>query len=107
MKARNLGYCRKPRAFSREACKSRVEKFNQLRERTVQRLTADIQGPGSAHLIQQAVADAEALAWSTSYPMLFLPGLAEEKVAGARLWADRQRGVLERQKALAAVLKVS
>jgi hypothetical protein len=52
-------------------------------------------------VVQQAAGDAEALAWSTPYPLLFLPVLMEEKVADARLWLDRQQDILERQKALA------
>jgi hypothetical protein len=52
-------------------------------------------------LVRQAATEAEALAWATSYPLLFLPVLVEEKIEGARQWANRQREILERQKALA------
>jgi len=43
--------------------------------------------PGSAHLVHQAVAEADALAWETSFPHLFLPDFAEARLAeivGAR-----------------------
>lgn len=49
----------------------------------------------------QAATEAEALAWSTPYPLLFLPVLMEEKVHEARRWAARQRDILDRQRHLA------
>ena len=52
-------------------------------------------------LVRQAATEAEALAWATPYPLLFLPVLVEEKIEGARQWASRQREILERQTALA------
>jgi hypothetical protein len=41
------------------------------------------------------------LAWSTPYPLLFLPALAEEKVMGAAQWANRQQMILQRAQGLA------
>ena len=51
-------------------------------------------------LVRQSMTEAEALAWSTPYPLLVLPVLMEEKVAGACEWARRQREILERQREL-------
>ena len=36
--------------------------------------------PGRTQLIRQAVAEAEEIAWSTSYPHLFLPAYTEARV---------------------------
>jgi hypothetical protein len=65
------------------------------------KLGVEMQGGLSLAMVRRAVTQAEALAWSTSYPTLFLPVLAEEKVASARRWARYQHGVLERQRVLA------
>jgi len=104
MQSRVAKYCKRPWTLSLGACKNMAVKFTHLRESLIQKLTSEVQEPGSEHLIEQAVTDAEALAWSTPYPLLFLPALAEEKVAGARRWADHQRMVLERQRELVAIL---
>jgi len=45
--------------------------------------------PGRAEQIQIAVAEAEALAWETSFPHLFLPDLAEARIAAVAM-ADSQ-----------------
>jgi hypothetical protein len=37
--------------------------------------------PGRSQIIRQVVAEAEELAWQTSYPHLFLPDFAEAKLA--------------------------
>ena len=47
-------------------------------------------------LVQLALNDAEALAWETSYPHLFFPDLAAEKIRGLSAWDNHQRA-LERQ----------
>jgi len=82
-------------------CVQARERANTLKGRLVRRLAAEGGGRVPEPIFRQATAEAEALAWSTSYPLLFLPVLMEEKVEGARRWANRQREVLERQKALA------
>jgi len=48
-------------------------------------------------MIEQAVTEAESLAWSTSFPLLFLPDLAEEKVLSAQKRAEHQREIWSRQ----------
>ena len=37
--------------------------------------------PGRRHLVRELVAEAEALAWETSFPHLFLPDFAELRLA--------------------------
>jgi hypothetical protein len=73
-----------------------------LKYRLKRKLTTEVKGRIPDQLVSQAVAEADALAWSTPYPVLFLPGLVEEKILHAGQWASRQREILARQKALAA-----
>jgi hypothetical protein len=90
-------------ARSLGACRKMMAKFNQLRERLIEKLSNDAYGLVPEAMVEQAVLEAEALAWSTPYPLLFLPELAEEKVNNAGRWALRQHQVLARQRALATV----
>jgi hypothetical protein len=84
------------------ACRSETVKSNWLKNRLKLGIAPEIRGGIPDQLLNRAVAEAEALAWSTSHPLLFLPGLVEEKVLGANQWANRQRKILERQRTLAA-----
>jgi hypothetical protein len=87
------------RAKSLPACRQHVAaKSHLLRNRLAQTLAPELKGRAPDRLVRQAVTEAEALAWSTPYPLLFLPVLFEEKLTSARQWADRQQEVLERQK---------
>ena len=45
--------------------------------------------------LERAFADAEAVAWSTPYPLFFLPELAREKVDHVRRWTERQQQILQ------------
>lgn len=83
-------------------CRSETLKSNLLKYRLKRSLAAEASGRVPDQMLNQAVAEAEALAWTTPYPLLFLPGLVEEKVLTADRWAGRQHEILERQKALAA-----
>jgi hypothetical protein len=87
-----------------EACRTATRKLKQLEEQLTQRITAEIQGGVPQQLIQQAMNEAEALAWSTKFPLLFLPELAEEKILSVRQWANRQHQILEQQRAHVTVL---
>ena len=89
-----------PWARSIQACRGAAARFNQLTEQLVQKLVADVQGLLPENMVRHAVIEAEALAWSTPFPLLFLPVLAEEKVLTARQWARHQTEILEQQKAL-------
>jgi hypothetical protein len=79
------------------ACRHVAARFSKLKAHVVQSLIGDSGTRVPGNLLQRAVLEAEALAWSTPYPLLFLPALAEEKVLNARRWAERQRRILERQ----------
>jgi hypothetical protein len=83
-------------------CRCEVLKSNLLKYRLKRHLAIEASGRIPDQMLNQAVAEAEALAWTTPYPLLFLPGLVEEKVLTADRWAGRQHEILERQKALAA-----
>lgn len=82
-----------------EVCRNLAVRFGQLKNRVIQKLAGESSRRLPGHLFEQALGEAEALAWSTPYPLLFLPVLAEEKVLSARQWAERQRQILERQRA--------
>ena len=85
----------------RSGCQQAVLSSAAFRQRLARGLAAQARDGLSEPVFRQAAAEAEALAWSTSFPLLFLPALMEEKVDGARRWARRQREILERQRALA------
>lgn len=82
-------------------CRDTANCSDLLKRRLTTRLAFESGQNLPDHVVKRAATDAEALAWSTPYPLLFLPALMEEKVEGARLWLSRQREILERQKALA------
>jgi hypothetical protein len=87
-----------PFAGTVEVCRNLAAKFNRLKGHVMQKLAGEFSKGISGRLLERAVGEAEALAWSTPYPLLFLPVLAEEKVLSARQWAEHQRQILERQK---------
>ena len=86
------------------ACRTAARKLKQLEEQLAAKFIAETRGTIPGQLIQQAINEAEALAWSTRYPLLFLPELAEEKVRGARQWASRQQQILDQQNELVTIL---
>jgi hypothetical protein len=86
------------------ACRTAARKLKQLEEQLAAKFAAEAMGTIPGQLIQQAMNEAEALAWSTRYPLLFLPELAEEKVRGARQWASRQQQILHQQNELVTIL---
>jgi uncharacterized Zn finger protein len=90
-------------ARSIQTCRGWAARCGQLREKLMARLAEEANGQISESLVRQALTEADALASSTQYPLLFLPVLAEEKISNARQWAGRQRAILERQKALGAM----
>jgi hypothetical protein len=83
-------------------CRSEVLKSNLLKYRLKRNLATEASSRIPDQMLNRAVAEAEALAWTTPYPLLFLPGLVEEKVLTADRWASRQQEILKRQKSLAA-----
>ena len=80
------------------ACRNLAAKFSQLKDRLIQRLTGEVNSHLPGGLLARAIGEAEALAWTTPYPLLFLPALAEEKVLSARQWAEHQRQILNHQR---------
>jgi hypothetical protein len=86
-----------PFAGTVEVCRNLVAKFNHLKDRVMQKLAGEFSDRIPGRLFERAVGEAEALAWSTPYPLLFLPVLAEEKVLNARQWTEHQREILRRQ----------
>ncbi len=87
-------------AIPAHPCRSQTMKLSLLKYRLRRKLASEIKGRVPDRLARQAVAEAEALAWSTSFPLLFLPGLMEEKLQNARQWVTRQQEILDRQKTL-------
>jgi hypothetical protein len=79
-----------------EACRAAARKLKQFEEQFAAKLAAEVQDGVPEQLIRQAMNEAEALAWSTRFPLLFLPELAEEKIHNARQWANRQHQILQR-----------
>ncbi|MFN7141680.1 MAG: hypothetical protein ACK4UN_20345 [Limisphaerales bacterium] len=45
------------------------------------------------HLLDLTLSEAESMAWDTTFPHLFFPVLAEEKISKALAWAERQRAL--------------
>jgi hypothetical protein len=79
-----------------ELCRTAARKLKQLEAQLISKLTAETQDSVPRQLVQQAVNEAEALAWSTPYPLLFLPELAQEKIQSARQWNRRQQEIYRR-----------
>ena len=60
-------------------CSKLVSSLGKLKRRLQQKYELAL--PGRSHLIRAAVDEAEALAWQTPFPHLFLPDLAEARLA--------------------------
>jgi len=68
--------------------------FTRLRERLLTTLLA--QTPDNTYrrdFIENAIGEAEALAWATAHPLLVFPALAEEKANEAAQRAERQETI--------------
>ena len=71
-----------------------------LRSALREAMVAELYAP-----LRRAASEAAAVAWMTPFPLLFLPVLFEEKIAGARRQFERARSVRTRsRKILAEVL---
>ena len=99
LRINNQGRCSSVKLL--HSCPPAYVKPNCLKDRMARKLAVEVEGQIAQPLLAQAVAEAAALAWSTNYPLLFLPALMEEKVQSARHWSKRQQEILDRQKALA------
>ncbi len=89
-----------PLAQSAEFCQEVADRVRALKAELLENFRRDFALTSNGHLIRRALDEAEALAWLTPFPQLFLPELAEEKVQELRLWWDRQQQVWLRQSRL-------
>jgi hypothetical protein len=62
-----------------------------LRNRLLQEALNHAPGEPLTRLVRLAAVEAEAQAWLTSFPLLFFPGLFEEKARIAQSYVARQR----------------
>jgi hypothetical protein len=74
------------------ACRAAV---NGMGKQFLAELAGEYKSSLPGQWLERAFADAEAVAWSTPYPLLFLPELAREKVHNVRRWAERQQQILQ------------
>lgn len=94
----------KPRSLRAPALKAaRARRLAETRRRVLAELDSS-ENPLPARLLHRALAEAEALAWLTSAPDLFLPALAHEKLQKARQWQRRQRRVFEQSHSAIQIL---
>jgi len=88
-------------ALARGAAESELDG---LKERLLQPLVEKNGDQQAEAVLRRAGTEAAALAWTTPFPLLFLPALLAEKVDRAEQHLARQKTILERGtcKALAA-----
>jgi hypothetical protein len=70
--------------------------LERLKNRLLVRFLNELDEPEVNTYVRRAANEAAALAWVTRYPLLTFPGLFEEKVETALLYAERQTSVRER-----------
>ena len=78
--------------------------LDSLKERLLRPVIEKIDDPHAEASVRRAGTEAAALAWTTPFPLLFLPELLDEKVDKAKQHLARQKTILERGscKAMAA-----
>lgn len=76
------------------------DRFEQLKGRLLRRLLDDAVRPELNAPLRRAANEAAALAWTTSFPLLFFPILLEEKARRARLQIQKQSQVRLRSEIL-------
>ena len=69
---------------------NRDDDLSGLKTRLLQEIIVDADGPQVRTILRRAAAEAESLAWLTSFPLLVLPSLLEEKVHEARQYVAKQ-----------------
>jgi len=74
--------------------------LEELKDRLLSELLDPIKDVDLTSSIRRAANEASALAWTTPFPLLMLPGLLEEKVRSARLQAEQQKIVFKRSRRL-------
>jgi hypothetical protein len=83
-----------------EAREKENAEFTRLRERLLTSLLAQTPDTYRRDYIENAIGEAEALAWATAHPLLVFPALAEEKAIEATQRAERQEGIRRRSEGL-------
>jgi len=88
-----------PPAPFRAVMENEFERLNTrlLREQLVEAKTAAVAGE-----LRRAANEAAGLAWATAYPLLFFPGLFEEKVRQTLRRAVKQQAILAETRELIA-----
>jgi hypothetical protein len=69
--------------------------FESLKARVLRPVLAETINPELQRYLRLAANEAAALAWTTPFPLLFLPGLLEEKASEAHEYFARQHLVQE------------
>ena len=75
--------------------------LDRLKDRLLHELLRETPEPELNPVLRRAANEATALAWTTPFPLLFLPALLEEKADAARRYARRQAGLWKRSGELA------
>jgi hypothetical protein len=70
--------------------------IERLKGRLLRETLATATNPELYAPLRRAANDAAALAWATSFPLLVLPALFEEKVREARRYVEHQKAVRRR-----------
>lgn len=83
-----------------EAREKENAEFTRLRERLLASLLAQTPDTYRHDYIENAINEAEALAWATAHPLLVFPALAEEKAKEAAQRAERQAGIRRKSEGL-------
>ena len=77
---------------------TRATELEQLKERLLRQALGSAEHADLYAPFRRAANEAAAVAWLTPFPLLFLPGLFEEKQATARRQFARQRNVRARSR---------
>ncbi len=81
--------------------------LERLKRRLLKPILARTNDPVLAHHLASAANEAAALAWYTGFPILFLPGLMEEKLAHALRYCSRQQQIWAGRPTGAAPVRVA
>jgi len=70
-------------------------RFESLKKRLLQPVLTAAPDPGLRRQLRLAANEAAAVAWTTPFPLLFLPALLEEKAVEVHAYVARQQGLSE------------
>ena len=94
----------KPQPKSRKKMDRLKEDFDALQERLENSVLRESINPRLHSAVSMASNEAAAVAWTTRYPLLVMPGLFEEKLRVRLLWQQRQDRVQFQGEALVEAL---